>query len=170
MSVKRFQVISFLVDYAQSFALHSTQDGFYETVLRDRLPTEHAGFPPANAGDDAAPRPEHPSMAAMMDDHAQGHMAAMMDDQAQGHLEDSKPMHKPRVVWTDELHQRFLRAIDAAGSDEAAVPTVILKVWLVGVRCIWLAQVVYTATSDVVVNGIPADSSKHKKGRVVLCS
>eukprot|EP00892_Ulva_mutabilis_P007680 jgi/Ulvmu1/5284/UM022_0078.1 len=40
---------------------------------------------------------------------------------------DAKPLHKPRVVWTDELHQRFLRAIDAAGSDEAAVPTVILK-------------------------------------------
>jgi SHAQKYF class myb-like DNA-binding protein len=40
----------------------------------------------------------------------------------------AKPLHKPRVVWTDELHQRFLRAIEAAGSEEAAVPTVILKV------------------------------------------
>ena len=41
---------------------------------------------------------------------------------------DTKPLHKPRVVWTEELHQRFLRAIDAAGSDEAAVPTAILRV------------------------------------------
>lgn len=55
----------------------------------------------------------------------------------QGHVvassagpDNAKPLHKPRVVWTDELHQRFLRAIDAAGSDEAAVPTVILKVRL----------------------------------------
>jgi hypothetical protein len=41
---------------------------------------------------------------------------------------ESKSLHKARVVWTDELHQRFLRAIDAAGSDQAAVPTVILRV------------------------------------------
>lgn len=44
----------------------------------------------------------------------------------------NKPLHKPRVVWTDELHQRFLCAIEAAGSDEAAVPTVILRVRLFG--------------------------------------
>lgn len=54
-------------------------------------------------------------------------ISAMPDDHTAS-LDDTKPMHKPRVVWTEELHQRFLRAIDAAGSDEAAVPTVILKV------------------------------------------
>jgi SHAQKYF class myb-like DNA-binding protein len=51
-----------------------------------------------------------------------------------------KALHKSRVVWTEELHQRFLMAIDAAGED-AAVPTVILKVqclcqpWRHAVRC-----------------------------------
>ena len=53
------------------------------------------------------------------------HMEAVSTDHA-----DGKPLHKPRVVWTDELHQRFLRAIEAAGSEEAAVPTVILRVCL----------------------------------------
>ena len=55
-------------------------------------------------------------------------MSAPLEEQPQGSLDDAKPTHKARVVWTEELHQRFLRAIDAAGSDEAAVPTVILKV------------------------------------------
>jgi SHAQKYF class myb-like DNA-binding protein len=41
---------------------------------------------------------------------------------------DAKPLHKPRVVWTDVLHQRFIQAIETAGSEEAAVPTVILRV------------------------------------------
>jgi SHAQKYF class myb-like DNA-binding protein len=41
---------------------------------------------------------------------------------------EAKPHHKPRVVWTEELHQRFLRALDSVGSDDAAVPTVLLRV------------------------------------------
>lgn len=74
-------------------------------------------------------------------------MSAILDEQAQGCLDDSKPMHRPRVVWSEELHQRFLRAIDAAGSDEAAVPTVILKVRL-------SQQSVIPVCSDKVITGV----------------
>lgn len=65
---------------------------------------------------------------------------------------EAKPLHKPRVVWTDVLHQRFLRAIDAAGSEEAAVPTVILRVraplsWHgIDVRCFGRSAVVPATT------------------------
>jgi SHAQKYF class myb-like DNA-binding protein len=55
-------------------------------------------------------------------------ISSIVNEQAQACLDNSKPLHKPRVVWTEELHQRFLRAIEAAGSEEAAVPTMILKV------------------------------------------
>lgn len=48
-------------------------------------------------------------------------------DIGQDEGDKAKPLHKPRVVWTDELHERFLAAIEKAGSIEAAVPTVILK-------------------------------------------
>ena len=40
----------------------------------------------------------------------------------------SKPTHRTRVVWNEELHGRFLAAIEVAGCLDAAVPTVILKV------------------------------------------
>ena len=41
---------------------------------------------------------------------------------------NAKPIHRSRVIWNDELHERFLAAIEVAGSLDAAVPTVILKV------------------------------------------
>lgn len=101
-------------------------------------------------------------------------MTAMLEEQPHGCLDDTKPMHKPRVVWTEELHQRFLRAIDAAGSEEAAVPTVILKVRKI-VKCVIVTsfsgniRVRFGAVQLMNVSGLSRDNvashlQKHRLG------